>query len=88
MKESCIELTAPVDVPVVADAKTADIGTPKRTSLPSMAAPASWSAGPAWLTSAQTSSAVTAAQMEAIDGEDRVALPQVADHPAEGARAG
>ena len=49
MKESCIEFTAPVDVAVVADANTADIGTPNRTSLPSIAAPASWSAAPAWL---------------------------------------
>ena len=66
VNESCIALTAPVDVPVVAEANTADIGTPKRTSLPSMAAPASCRAGPAWLTSAQTSSPVTAAQSDAI----------------------
>jgi hypothetical protein len=61
-----MEFTAPVDVPVVADAHTADIGTPNRTSLPSIAAPASCSAGPPWLTSAQTSRAVMVAHRLAM----------------------
>ena len=39
-KPSCSELTAPVEVPVVEFAKSADPGMPKRTSLPSMLAPA------------------------------------------------
>ncbi len=36
LKLSCIELTAPVDVPVVAPAKIEDQAMPKRCSLPSM----------------------------------------------------
>ena len=36
LKLSCIEFTAPVEVPVVAPAKIADQATPKRCSLPSM----------------------------------------------------
>ena len=46
VNESCIELTAPVDVSVVAFANSAEDGTPNRTSLPSIAAPAAWSAVP------------------------------------------
>ena len=46
MKLSCIELTDPVDVSVVAAANSADSGSPKRTSLPSIAAPASCVAVP------------------------------------------
>ena len=42
VKLSCEEITAPVDVPVVEAAKSAEVAAPKRTSLPSMlAAPAS-----------------------------------------------
>ena len=46
VSESCIELTAPVDVPVVAAAKSAEAASPKRISLPSIAPPASWGAVP------------------------------------------
>ena len=35
LKLSCIELTAPVEVPVVAPAKVVDQAMPKRCSLPS-----------------------------------------------------
>ena len=38
--EECIASTAPVEVPVVAEAKIADQAGPKRCSLPSMLAPA------------------------------------------------
>ena len=48
------ESTAPVEVSVVLAPNTADIGTPKRTSLPSIAAPAACSAGPWCATSAAT----------------------------------
>ena len=36
------ELTAPVEVPVVETAKRAEAHSPKRVSLPSIAAPAAW----------------------------------------------
>ena len=42
LKLSCIELTAPHDVPVVTVAKSAELATPKRVSLPSML-PCPWS---------------------------------------------
>src|SRR6195952_116855 len=45
-KLSCSELTAPVDVPVVEFANSAEDGMPKRTSLPSRFAPAATAAGP------------------------------------------
>ena len=37
--ESCALLTAPVEVPVVAEAKRAEAAMPKRVSLPSMLPP-------------------------------------------------
>ena len=48
MNESCIELTEPFDAEVVATAHSAELATPKRTSLPSMLPPglvalATWS---------------------------------------------
>ena len=46
VSESCIELTAPVDVPVVDAAKSAEAASPKRVSLPSIAPPASPGRGP------------------------------------------
>ena len=50
VNESCAEFTAPVDVPVVEVAKSADAHSPKRVSLPSIAAPAAWVAVPApWI---------------------------------------
>ena len=39
MKESCIELTEPLDAAVVAVAQRAELAMPKRTSLPSMLPP-------------------------------------------------
>ena len=42
VNESWNELTAPVDVPVVETANSADAHSPNRVSLPSMAAPAAW----------------------------------------------
>ncbi len=49
MNESCIALTEPFDADVVATAHSAELATPKRTSLPSMLPPglvavATWSA--------------------------------------------
>ena len=40
MKESCIELTEPLEAAVVAAAQSAELAMPKRTSLPSMLPPA------------------------------------------------
>ena len=51
------ESTAPVDVPVVETANRAEAHSPKRVSLPSIAAPAACRAVPEWC----TSRAVTAA---------------------------
>ena len=45
--ESCMELTAPPVVPVVAVANSVDPMIPKRCSLPSIAPPASSGARPA-----------------------------------------
>ena len=53
VSESWDALTAPVDVPVVATAKSAEAHSPKRVSLPSIAAPAAWAAGEWAPTSAQ-----------------------------------
>ena len=39
VNESCMQLTAPVEVPVVAAANTPHEAAPKRTSLPSMLPP-------------------------------------------------
>src|SRR5665647_2158730 len=47
MKESCIELTAPVDVTVVTTEKKADCTGPNLTSFPSMFPPG-WSAVEDW----------------------------------------
>ena len=44
--ESCIELTAPVEVSVVAPANSVEPKMPKRCSLPSIAPPASCGAVP------------------------------------------
>ena len=51
VNESWKELTAPVDVPVVETAKSAEAHSPNRVSLPSMDAPAAWNAVPGWFTS-------------------------------------
>ena len=40
VKESCIELTEPLEAAVVAVAQSAEFTTPKRVSLPSMLPPA------------------------------------------------
>ena len=66
VSESCIEFTAPVDVPVVAAANSALDASPKRTSLPSIAAPAAWGADPGPASSAQVSSAIEAPSRIAI----------------------
>ena len=42
MNEEWNELTAPVDVPVVETANSAEAHSPKRVSLPSIEAPAAW----------------------------------------------
>lgn len=56
VNESCAALTAPVEVPVEVVANRAVPGMPKRTSLPSMAAPAAAVALPAVECSARASS--------------------------------
>ena len=66
VNESCIELTAPVDVPVVAAPNRAEAASPKRTSLPSMAPPASWGAVPGAAISAQVSSPTAVDSSSAI----------------------
>ena len=74
VSESCIELTAPVDVPVVAAAKSAEAASPKRTSLPSIAPPAACGAGPGPAISAQVSSATDDDEQQAPSRE-RIATP-------------
>ncbi len=58
-KLSCSEFTAPVDVPVVEFANSAEDGMPKRTSLPSRFAPATTAAGPPGFASAVQMTAST-----------------------------
>src|SRR5664279_3992968 len=53
VNESCIELTAPVDVDVVDAANSALAAAPKRVSLPSIAAPAACGTSPGPASSAQ-----------------------------------
>ena len=64
-----MELTAPVDVPVVDAANRAEAASPKRVSLPSMAPPASWGAVPGAAISAQVSSPI------AIDSSSAITPP-------------
>ena len=66
VNESCIELTAPVDVPVVAAPNSAEAASPKRVSLPSMAPPAAWGAEPGPAISAQVSSPIEIDSSSAI----------------------
>ena len=73
VNESCIESTAPVEVRVVAFAKSAEEGTPKRTSLPSIAAPAAWSAAPAWRASKVVTRLSETTKITAI--AERIAQP-------------
>src|SRR5438552_5986415 len=47
VKLSCVASTAPVDVPVVEDAKRPEVAGPKRVSLPSMLPP-DWVAVAVW----------------------------------------
>ena len=61
VRESWDAFTAPVDVPVVATAKSAEAHSPKRVSLPSIAAPAACAAGECAPTSAQV---VTASETD------------------------
>ena len=60
------ELTAPVDVPVVDTANSAEAHSPKRVSLPSMEAPAACSAVPGWLTSSAVTAVTRTPQSTAI----------------------
>ena len=60
------ELTAPVEVPVVETANSADAHSPKRVSLPSIAAPAAAAAWPWPLTSAHVVTASENAHMPPI----------------------
>ncbi len=73
VKEEWKESTAPVEVSVVATAKIEEPPTPKRTSLPSSAPPAAWSAGPWWANSVPIIRAVKPSQMAAI--VPRIAYP-------------
>ena len=59
-------LTAPVDVPVVAAANSADAAVPNRTSLPSIAPPASDGAEPGPAISLTVSSATATPSRIAI----------------------
>ena len=59
VNESWNEFTAPVEVPVVEVANSADAGTPKRVSLPSIEAPARLGAVPWWVASATQTPATT-----------------------------
>lgn len=59
-------MTAPVEVSVVATEKIADAPIPKRASLPSIAPPAAWSAGPWWPNSVHIIRAVKPSQMVTI----------------------
>ena len=71
VNESCMELTAPVDVPVVAAPNSADAAVPKRTSLPSIAPPASSGAVPGPAISAQVSRATETAEQQRHHGRGR-----------------
>ena len=66
VNESCIELTAPVDVPVVDAPNSADAAAPNRTSLPSSAPPAAAGADPGPAISAQVSRATETPRSRAI----------------------
>ncbi|CAB4909156.1 unannotated protein [freshwater metagenome] len=63
---SWAELTAPVDVPVVDTANSAEAGMPKRTSLPSIIAPAAVAATPRVPDSANNVTANSVAHSVAI----------------------
>src|ERR1700712_366497 len=65
-KLSCSEFPAPVDVPVVESANSAEDGMPKRTSLPSRFAPAARAAGPVGFASATQMTASIRPHSEAI----------------------
>ena len=94
MNESCIELTEPFDAEVVATAHSAELATPKRTSLPSMLPPG-FVAVATWIRAEPGEHRVARAladvgcdekrdEDERHRGEQRPALPRVADHLAEG----
>ena len=73
---SCIEMTAPVDVPVVMEANSADTPAPKRTSLPSRL-PSAWStpAGNSPLPAASRCIAKTAPPTSTIAMAAKIAQP-------------
>ena len=58
---------------------------PNRCSLPSIAPPAAWRAGPPWCELGPHHQRREADPDQPHGGEDRVALPDVPDHHAEGA---
>ncbi len=64
--ESCIELTAPVDVSVVAPANSVEPKMPKRCSLPSIAPPASCGAVPRPRDSSQVTAVIETTAMDAM----------------------
>ena len=66
VNEEWKELTAPVEVSVVATAKIDEAPTPKRVSLPSIAPPAMSNAGPWWANSVHIIRAVKPIQMVTI----------------------
>ena len=66
-------LTAPVDVSVVEVANSAEAGTPKRVSLPSIAAPTALGTVPWWAISAAVVANTAPAQMTTIAA--RIAYP-------------
>jgi hypothetical protein len=71
--ESWKESTAPVEVSVVAAANAAELGTPNRVSLPSVAAPTARGTVPSWAVSKPIVSATLARAMTAMAA--RIAYP-------------
>ncbi len=88
VKLSCIALTAPQLASVVTVANSAEAATPKRTSLPSMLPPGMPSAWRLGLPAALRPIGEAGAGEEQHEhrGEDRPALPPVADRAAEHVR--
>ena len=84
--ESWNESTAPVDVTVVAVANAADCGTPKRASVPSLAAPTACGTVPWCGALGRLVHGQAADQDDRHHRDDGEALALVPDQPAEGAR--
>ena len=81
-----MELTEPLEAPVVNVAQVTDCGMPKRTSLPSMLPPSTPSACMQRIAGGLRPIGDSAAgdQEQHHDGEQRPALALAADHAAEG----